>query len=246
MIYYLSVKFIMNLFEKYKELNFLNMQNMNKLKLFFSVVFFIFSFASFGQNIGDSLLNDSSGNIKRIIPVSKDSTTGHVHLNNIFSNSDTSGILENKISPRRAAIYSAILPGLGQAYNKKYWKIPVVYSIFAFMLFVVDDNNSKYQKFKEAYINYDKNPPDWLPSYMTKDLVKTRKDTFRRDRDLSIIVTAGFYLLNILDANVDAHMMDYDISDDLSLKIIPEYEKLYGYQKSKANTNFGLKFVLSF
>jgi hypothetical protein len=236
----------MSISEKYNNFRYTNNQKLSRIKLFLSFVILLVSFSAFGQNGADSLLKDTSNNIKRIFPSRKDSTKRRIHLNKIFSSGDTSINSENKISPKRAAIYSAILPGLGQAYNKKYWKIPVVYSIFTFMLFVVDDNNDKYKKFKNAYLNFDNNKPDWLPSYYTKDQVKSSKDLFRRDRDLSIIVTAGFYLLNILDANVDAHMMDYDISEDLSLRIQPDYHTFYGYQSSNKKTNFGLKFVLSF
>lgn len=141
-------------------------------------------------------------------------------------------------SPKKASIYSAILPGLGQAYNKKYWKIPVIYAGFGVIIYYIDWNNDWYGLFRNAYIdisvatdfdkdayirkysdlpylatfNYDnsvdkKNVQEYLTKYQAY---------FRRNRDLLIICTAAFYALNIIDASVDAHLFDFDISDDLT------------------------------
>jgi hypothetical protein len=231
--------------EDRKTIKTLNTCNLNRLVL--NVLFIVFTFNVIGQNVKDSLISDTSNNIRKIATEKKDTIRKYVALNKMFSKVDSSSVQTGKKDPRRATILSAILPGLGQAYNEKYWKIPVVYSIFAFMLFVTEDNNDKYHKFKQAYLTYGTDEqPDWLPSYMSKDMVKIRKDAFRRDRDLCLIITAGVYLLNILDANVDAHLMDYDISDDLSLRIKPDYHSLYSVQNLKKNSSFGLKFVLSF
>lgn len=143
-------------------------------------------------------------------------------------------------SPRKATIYSAILPGLGQAYNKKYWKIPLIYIGFGTIGYFINWNNENYQLFKVGYqhltdgnpetqdylkieavrrINYDvDNPTDFNN---LKNALSRRQDYYRRNRDLLIISFVGFYGLNIIDASVDAHLFDFDIGDDLTMNWQP-------------------------
>jgi len=128
-------------------------------------------------------------------------------------------------SVAKAAIFSAVLPGLGQAYNKKYWKIPIIYAGFVAIGYFVVTNNNEYTQFKEAYIyvaNGDTVPTDnpYVGKY-NKTQLNDAMEFYRRNRDLSIIIGALWYTLNILEAYVDAHFFDYDISDDLSLHISP-------------------------
>ena len=138
-------------------------------------------------------------------------------------------------SPRKAAIYSAILPGLGQAYNKKYWKIPLVYIGFGAIGYFIDWNNDNYQLIRKGYrhwtdgndettgyldiesirkMNYNINDPRDYEH--VKDALQKQQDYYRRNRDLLIISFVGFYGLNIIDASVDAHLFNFDISDDLT------------------------------
>lgn len=135
------------------------------------------------------------------------------------------GLEAKKHSVGKAAIYSAVLPGLGQAYNRKYWKIPIIYAGFTVIGYFVVTNDKEYDQFKEAYIyvaNSDTVPTDnpYVGKY-TKDQLKASMDFYRRNRDLSIIIGVVWYTLNILEAYVDAHFFDYDISDDLSLHVSP-------------------------
>ncbi len=141
-------------------------------------------------------------------------------------------------SPKKAAIYSAILPGLGQAYNKKYWKIPIVYAGFATLGYFISWNNKNYKVLKLAYSDLTDDNPD-TDSYNDLDAAKyydldnesernqfenglnKQKDYYRRNRDLLIISTVGFYALNIIDASVDAHLFDFDISEDISFNWQP-------------------------
>jgi hypothetical protein len=213
-------------------------------RIFFSIFFLIaFLFNIKSQNLTDTLSLDSATNILQVKPHSNDSSNISVQTGVIPASSDTVPYT-NYVRPRRAAILSAILPGLGQAYNGNYWKIPIIYSLFATMYFIGEDNNNRYLLFKRAYkgdtieaIN---------PKYYTPDKIKEYKNYYKRNRDLDIILAIGVYLLNILDANVDAHLMDFDISDDLSLKINPDYNLLYGFKNNINNSGFGIKFVLSF
>jgi hypothetical protein len=143
-------------------------------------------------------------------------------------------------SPRKATMYSAILPGLGQAYNKKYWKIPLIYIGFGTIGYFINWNNENYQLFRVGYqhltdgnpetqdylkieavrrINYDvDNPTDFNN---LKNALSRRQDYYRRNRDLLIISFVGFYGLNIIDASVDAHLFDFDIGDDLTMNWQP-------------------------
>lgn len=147
-------------------------------------------------------------------------------------------------SPRKATIYSAILPGLGQIYNKKYWKVPVIYIGFGTIAYFINWNNDNYQLFRRGYFdlidddpdtegyleiesvrrnNYDLSNPTHFNNLKTA--LSRQKDYFRRNRDLLIISMVGFYGLNLIDASVDAHLFDFDISDDLTLKWEPSLMK---------------------
>lgn len=141
-------------------------------------------------------------------------------------------------SPRKATIYSAILPGLGQAYNKKYWKIPLVYIGFGTIGYFMGWNNDKYQFLKTAYSDltdddentnsfleipvakaYDLSSPTRFNTF--KEALTKQQEYYRRNRDLLFISLFGFYGLNIIDASVDAHFFNFDISEDLSLNWQP-------------------------
>ena len=127
-------------------------------------------------------------------------------------------------SPKKAAILSAALPGLGQIYNKKYWKAAIIYAGLLTSAYYINDNNNRYKQYKEAYIiRIDNNPnttDNYVGEYSSGDLL-ILKDFYRRNREISILCFVGTYILNIVDASVDAHLFDYDISDDISLHITP-------------------------
>jgi len=125
-------------------------------------------------------------------------------------------------SPKKAGWMSAALPGLGQAYNKKWWKIPIVYAAIGTSTGFIVYNQRKYKRFKTAYINRLENPleENEYSVYSTSNLFDIQ-DTYHNWRDISIVVTAGFYVLNILDAVVDAHFFRYDMGEDLSLEVTP-------------------------
>ena len=139
-------------------------------------------------------------------------------------------------SPRKATIYSAVLPGLGQIYNRKYWKVPLIYGGFVTLGYFINFNNERYITYKQAYSDIiDKDPS--TNSYLKlkvnpinfqddkilqlTEQLRRAKDGSRRDRDLVVIFTAAFYALNIIDASVDAHFFNFDISDDLTINWVP-------------------------
>ena len=130
----------------------------------------------------------------------------------------------NKHSPHKATIYSAILPGLGQAYNKKYWKIPVIYGLTGVLTYFAIDNNKEYVVYKDAYkwrLDDNSATVDKFEGIYSDEDLRILKNYYRRNRDLSFIGLGVVYLLNVVDAAVDAHLFYFDVSDDLSLKVQP-------------------------
>ena len=144
---------------------------------------------------------------------------------------DSTKVLKDSLSTRtranRAALFSAILPGAGQFYNKKYWKIPILYAGIIVLGYSIEYNNSYYKTYRTAYLyrtDEDSTTIDEFENiYPDADNLKVRKDYYRRTRDLLWIITSGVYVLNIIDAYVDAHLKDFDVSDDLSLSTHPYF-----------------------
>jgi hypothetical protein len=137
---------------------------------------------------------------------------------------DTTKIKPNYHSPRKATIYSTVLPGLGQIYNKKYWKAPLIYAAAGGLIYSFQFNQSHYVKYRDAYKYRIDNDPSTVDNYVGKysdsNLDELQK-YYHRYRDLTVIGFAALYIINIVDATVDAHLFRFDVSDDLSLNIHP-------------------------
>ncbi|MBN2481904.1 MAG: hypothetical protein JXB19_09200 [Bacteroidales bacterium] len=148
-------------------------------------------------------------------------------------------------SPQKATLYSAILPGLGQAYNNKYWKIPIIYGAGGAFVCYTLHWHTQYKKFRDAFLDgfsqADPKPVLIDGRLYDYDILPRGRDGFRRYRDLCILGTAAVYFLNIVDAMIDAHFFYYDVSDDLSLRIAPVF-----MDDPVATTTFGLNFHLGF
>jgi len=124
--------------------------------------------------------------------------------------------------PKKAALYSAILPGAGQVYTKKYWKVPIIYGGLITSAYYINESNDLYQLYKSTYLNrLDGDFNDNL-NYSDSDL-RTLTEHYRRNREVSALLFTLTYILNIVDASVNAHLFDYDVSEDLSLHIQPVY-----------------------
>jgi len=135
---------------------------------------------------------------------------------------DTTALIEiDPLTPAKAAFYSAILPGLGQTYNKKYWKIPLVYGAIGTSLYFYLDSNKKYHSYRDEYKRrlegygvgtggkYD---------YLDDSRLIAGQKFYQRNRDLSALFVVGFYVLNIIDANVDAALIQFNVNERLSLR----------------------------
>ncbi len=146
----------------------------------------------------------------------------------------------NTHSPHKAVIYSALVPGLGQVYNKKYWKVPIIYAAGGTLVYFIKTNNTQYQQFKKAYLDVINQRPDEFNGRYSKDVLANARDYYRKYRDLSIIGIAGLYFLNIIDAMVDAYFFNFDISKDLSLHVIPDVQP--GFNTSACGLRVSLNF----
>jgi len=164
-----------------------------------------------------------------------------------LSPSETKFIIEevvkqeyDPLAPSRAAFYSAVVPGLGQFYNKKYWKIPLVYGGIAASLYFYIDNNNDYHRFRDAYkrrlAGYD---DDEFQGIATETLIRAQT-TARRNKDTSLAIAIGVYLVNIIDANVDAHLKQFNVSDDLTIRPNVDYNPM------NASNNYSLSLTYSF
>ena len=143
-------------------------------------------------------------------------------------------------NPRKATILSAILPGAGQVYNGKIWKVPILYAGFMTDIYFINFNNKRYETFREALFAFDAGESNQFPSLNRNSLVRN-VDYWRQNRDMTILLLVGIYALNLVDANVEAHLSGFDISDDLALKIEPGATSL-----TAATAPYGITLKLQF
>lgn len=144
------------------------------------------------------------------------------------------------LAPARAAFYSAVLPGLGQAYNGRYWKIPIVYAALGVGTYFYINNDNEYHRYRDAYrirlaggTNDEFSDENGAP-LISNDGLQDAQEFYQRNKEVSLLVIIGLYALNIIDANVDAHLQQFNVSEDLSLKPAFNFDKFTG------KTDFGL------
>ena len=158
--------------------------------------------------------------------------------------------------PAKAALFSAVIPGAGQVYNRAYWKVPIIYATGAVLGYFLIDNHTKWQDFREAlnlrnrdssdvYVN-DRiygvyNPQNGVLTQRGTENLRLSRDFYRRNRDLTIMLSVLAYGLNIAEAYVHAHLKEFDVSDDLSLRVQPDVIPVNG---SYRNMTPGLTLVL--
>lgn len=169
----------------------------------YSIFFFLFIIVSYGQNEKAFVIkNDSiiAKDKKRLVSFDQ-------------------GI--DPLSPSRAAFYSAVLPGLGQLYNKKYWKVPIVWGAIGTGIYFFDRNDKQFKRYQSAYKLELAGRPhefdglDGNPRF-DRAALERAQNVFKKNRDVSLFVTIGLYALNILEANVDAHLPDKALDTNLS------------------------------
>lgn len=165
-----------------------------------------------------------------------------------------------KPDPIRAMWLGLVVPGAGQIYNRKYWKLPIVYGGFLGCVYALTWNGQMLSDYSQAYLDIMDSDPNtksyekMLPPYYSiegkeerfKGIFKSKKDTFRRFRDLSIFSFAGVYLLSVIDAYVDAELSTFDISKDLSLDIQPTLIETGRFDMNHRTTTPGVQCVINF
>ncbi len=155
------------------------------------------------------------------------------------------------LHPAKAAFFSAILPGLGQAYNKKYWKIPIVYAAIGTGVYFYINNDNELNRYRDAFkrrlagftddeFYFDAQGNRLATPRVTTDRLQDAQKLFRRNKEVSLLVILGFYALNIIEANVDAHLLQYNIDENLSLA--PHYK----FNQMDASSDIGLSLNFKF
>lgn len=194
---------------------------------------------SVAAQVTETVIADSSARDLRAasVAVQDTGTQSLVVIKHRKRDSDSGdSIVVKPHSPKRATLYSMVLPGLGQAYNRKYWKIPVIYAGIGGLLYMGIQNANEYHKWHEAYlykVNQDTYPinNELVDKYDATQL-KSQSDYYRRNMELTYIFGSLLYILNLVDATVDAHLFNYDISDDLSFHFIqtpPEQQAMISH-----------------
>ena len=160
----------------------------------------------------------------------------------------------NPLAPSKAAFYSAVLPGLGQIYNRRYWKVPIVYAAIGTGVYAYIYNDTEYDRFRSAFKRrragffddefYDLNNSGIVPGEpdFSDEALQDAQERFQRDRDLALVVTIALYALNIIDANVDAHLKQFNVDEDLSLDVRPYLD----YHPITSDPNYGLALTVKF
>lgn len=157
----------------------------------------------------------------------------------------------NPLAPSKAAFYSAILPGLGQIYNKRYWKAPIVWGALGTGIYVYSYNNTEYRRARNAFkrrlagftddefydLNGDGSGPD-----VSSDALQEAQENTQRDRDLALVISIALYALNIIDANVDSHLKQYNVDDDLAI----DFNPFIDINPFTNQPNYGMALVVKF
>ncbi|MEE9440247.1 MAG: DUF5683 domain-containing protein [Saprospiraceae bacterium] len=138
------------------------------------------------------------------------------------SSKDTTTIVKNAFfklftgKPGKAAFYGLIAPGGGQIYNKKWWKLPLVYGIEGFLVYRIVDSSTNYNRYQEAYIANLNGGNIIIDNTNDINIIRRRRNNYRKDREYAYVFFIGGHLITIFEAFIDRHLMDFDVSDDLS------------------------------
>ncbi len=214
---------------------------MSRASLFF-LLFFTVALCAWGQVEQDSIIPTNQADSLKTDLKQKGITVEEV----TFVRQEI-----NPLAPSKAAFYSAVLPGLGQIYNKRYWKAPIVWGALGVGIFNFVDTNNQYNFFRDIFKRrragftddelFDRNNDNVGPDFSDESL-QNAQERLQRDRDLWLVVTIGFYALNIIDANVDAHLKQYNVDEQLGYEIKPFFD----FNEITNDPNFGLAVTITF
>ncbi|MCW5515814.1 DUF5683 domain-containing protein [Muriicola sp. Z0-33] len=155
----------------------------------------------------------------------------------------------NPLAPSKAAFYSALFPGLGQIYNKRYWKVPIVYAAIGTGIYAYVYNDDLYDRFRTAFkrrrvgfMDDEFLDINGTGIDLSDQALQDGQERYQRDRDLALLITIALYALNIVDANVDAHLKQFNVDDDLAFHFQPYLE----YHPITSDPNYGLALTIKF
>ncbi len=154
----------------------------------------------------------------------------------------------NPLAPSKAAFYSAAIPGLGQIYNKRYWKVPIVWGAIGGSIYQYTLNNNNYQRFRTAFIRRqagftdDEFNGEGEFQFFDSDVLENQQERFQENRDLWLVVSIALYALNIVDANVDAHLKQFNIDNNLSF----DFEPYLDLNPITNDPNYGMALTIKF
>ncbi|ALM19989.1 hypothetical protein AAT17_01330 [Nonlabens sp. MIC269] len=167
-------------------------------------------------------------------------------LNTVLVANDTLPIVYDANRPSKAAFYSAILPGMGQVYNKKYWKVPIAYGLIGTSVYFYIRNDNEYNRLRDAFkirlaggTNDEFSDENGNPIISTQGLERAQKVS-QRNKELSLLLAAAAYVLQIIDANVDGHLSQFSV--DRNLAVLPYID----YNNLSAGSNFGFSLTYNF
>lgn len=175
------------------------------------------------------------------VDLERDTITPSILSVDTLASYDTLAKVHN---PIKAAWLSAILPGAGQFYNKKYWKLPILYAGVGACVYFIRFNHHEYTVYRDVLINRRENPDgtDQFTGFYNNDQVRTLRDFYLRNRDFTVILSLLLYIGNIVDAHVDAHLMTFDVSDNLVLRATPYHH----HDRVRVFQHSGVSLALSF
>lgn len=189
---------------------------MRNVGIFYSIVCLILAGVSsaFGQELADTVMIDTA-RVEYEYEERAMVTADHV---------DTAIVADTyeEFSPRKASLYSAILPGLGQAYNEKYWKIPIIYGGAVALGLAIDFYAERYSFYRRNLLTQQESGTNELG--VSERVLENATSKMRRQRDFFVIMSGLAYMINIVDAHIDAHLKGFDMSDNLTLKLGPSLE----------------------
>lgn len=151
-------------------------------------------------------------------------------------------ILVKKHSPTKATLYSTFLPGFGQVYNKKYWKVPIIYGLGAFFVYNITSSHSQYTDFRDA-LNARQDSTITETNYVgvySDSQLRTRKDFYKRKRDINFIYVLLLYSANIIDAAVDAHLIDFKVGEQYIMSLEPTF-----FPSASVSSSIGLSLTVN-
>jgi hypothetical protein len=228
---------------------------LKRILIIFVSLFLVFLFLPQqvkAQEIGDSILFE-------VRPAEEDIVSTIVLSDDILlADSMPAPLLSFRPDPVKATWYAVVCPGLGQIYNRSYWKVPILYGGIATLSYFISWNGKMYNDYRNAYQDIMDNDPNTNSYeallYYNRDgdlswkqsTLQRKRDYYRRYRDLSIFGMVALYVLGVVDAFVDAHLYDFSVTEDLSLRVEPVIKNYFNAHNAPPSTMFGFQCSINF